>query len=87
MSQYRKVYQLQYVETDKIDTVEQFIVEEDFNEILKAHVRPRRIARQGIVFIHENLAILRVRVIQSTSIFGFLAWVVIPLFHESSSTI
>ena len=54
---------------------------------LKAHVGPRRIARWGIVFIYENLAILRVWVLQSTSILGFLAWVVIPLFYESSSTI
>ena len=30
---------------------------------LKAHVRPRCIARRGIVFICENLAILQVRVI------------------------
>ena len=55
---------------------------------LKAHVRPRRIARRGLVFIYENLVILRVRVIQTTSIFGFLVELlsrffmkVVPLFN------
>ena len=62
-------------------------IEYESRHSLKAHVRPRCIARRGIVFRYENLAIVRVRVIQSTSNLGFLALVVIPLFHESSSTI